>query len=138
MIKGHSAMRSTSPLFKLLVLALCLGVASPVRADPIGLQPAAPTWRTTGTWGWAVVGLGIATGAALTSYGLTFDCNNDTDHACQRSASIAIWGGIGVAMLSSAVGLVIVQNGQRRVQLAPVLIAVGDDRREGLVLRGSF
>jgi hypothetical protein len=75
----------------------------------------APQKNGPGEWGWTVLGSGLALGGALTTYGLTFDCS-DTARECQRRASIAIWGGIGIAALSSAIGIAIVQMGRVRVR----------------------
>jgi hypothetical protein len=115
--------------------AASLPEAPPAPAAPV--SPAgAPTWRTTGTWGWLVLGTGVAAGAALTTYGLTFDCGDD-QHPCQRRASIAIWGGLGIAALSSAVGIAIVQNGKKQVTLAPTASS-GRAPGGGVVLCGTF
>lgn len=93
-------------------------VATDVLADPPATnasQTSASPPEPTGEWGFIVVASGIVAGGALTTYGLTFDCG-DAARACQREASIAIWGGIGIASLSSAIGIAIVQMGRARVQ----------------------
>lgn len=68
--------------------------------------------RATATWGAIVIATSIAAGAALTGYGLTFDCRAN-DHACHRRASLPIWGGVGVAAAGSLVGLRLLSIGGR-------------------------
>jgi hypothetical protein len=63
-----------------------------------------------GDWAWWIVIPSLALGAVLTGYGLSFDCAR-ADTSCQRSASAAIWGGVGVASLGSLLGVSIVQAG---------------------------
>lgn len=103
---------------------------APARAEPhASPPPSPPAQEATGEWGWLVVGSGLLVGGALTGVGLTFECE-ETARACQREASIMIWGGIGIAGLASAIGIAIVQAGRARVQVAP--------QASGFALRGSF
>jgi hypothetical protein len=96
------------------LLSLSLSLAAGARADPIPVtKPPAHVGQPSTTWGWVLVVTGVAAGAAVTSYGLTFDCS-DSDVRCQRGASMAIGSGVGIAALASAVGLAIVELGLRR------------------------
>ena len=61
------------------------------------------------SWGWLVVAGAIVAGAAVTTYGLTIDCEHD-DTECHRRAALPIWGGVGIASAGSLVGLCIVQS----------------------------
>ena len=123
----------------LLAASSLLFVARTSRAQPPGPAPtpspapaAAPANEETGQWGWLVLGTGILAGGALTAYGLTFDCDNDLD--CGKRAGVAIWGGLGIAALTSAIGLYIVESGSKPVQVAPTVS--GD--RVGVLVRAAF
>lgn len=112
-----------------IVLATSTWIA-PARAEP----PASPTpapranaQPSTGEWGWLVVGSGLLVGGALTGVGLTIDCDDEA-RACERAASIKIWGGIGIASLATAVGIAIVQAGRTRLQMTS----------SGVALAGAF
>ena len=59
-------------------------------------------------WAWWVIIPSLTVGAVLTGYGLSFDCGR-ADSSCQRSASAAIWGGVGVASFGSLLGVSLVQ-----------------------------
>jgi hypothetical protein len=116
-------------------MQLAMG-APPARAEPPASPPASapapaapPKERAPGEWGWILVGAGIVAGGALTTYGLTFDCL-ETSLDCQRHASLAIWGGLGIAGASTAIGIAVVQAGRARVRatVAP----------SGVSLFGSF
>lgn len=80
-------------------------VAPSAAASP----PAVPSPPAAATWGVVVILASIATGAALTGYGLTIECSAD-DHPCHRRAALPIWGGVGVAALGSVVGLRLVKS----------------------------
>jgi hypothetical protein len=99
--------------------------------------PSAVQATRTGEWGWWIVGAGLVAGTALTAYGLTFECS-DTDMSCRKAASVAIWGGAGVAALASAVGLAVVQAGRRTVKIVPTVSFDPAAPRFGAVLRASF
>jgi hypothetical protein len=43
------------------------------------------------------------------------DCR-DGDKPCEKRASLAIWGGIGIASLASAIGISVVQSGRVRAR----------------------
>lgn len=112
---------------------------APASSSPPSPQAPAPTppvvrASSSGTWGWYVVASGLVVGAASTTYGLTIDCSG-SDLGCQSRASLAIWGGIGIAALASALGIAVVQAG--RVQVAPAVTA-DVFPRAGVVVRGTF
>lgn len=72
-------------------------------------------WQKDGSWGWFVVASSIFVGAGLTGFGLGQSCDDpDGVNACTRGTSMALWGGIGIAALGSAIGLIIVQEGRSR------------------------
>ena len=60
-------------------------------------------------WAWWVIIPSLALGALTTGYGLSFDCAQ-ADTACQRSASVAIWGGVGIASFGSLLGVSLIQT----------------------------
>lgn len=101
-----------SPHFRArsLILTACLlsSTLAHAQTPPTTVEPA----RSTASWGVIVIATSIAAGAALTGYGLTFDCSAD-DHACHRRASLPIWGGVGVAAAGSLVGLRLLSIGGR-------------------------
>lgn len=119
----------TLVLLPSIVLA-CAVVASPARADePRAKHEEKHAEEHDETWGWVILGSGLLVGGAMTTYGLTFDCGHDS-RACQREASIAIWGGFGIAAVGSAIGLSIVKA---KRESAKVVFGPG-----GFTLRGSF
>lgn len=74
-----------------------------------------PTWQTDGSWGWFVVASSIFVGTGMTGFGLGQTCDDpDGVNACTRGTSLALWGGIGIAAIGSAIGLIIVQEGRAR------------------------
>jgi len=77
------------------------GTLEPARAQ----SPAAEAH-----WGWAVVGGSLLLGSAITIVGLGIDCGR-ADTECHRKASLAIWGGVGIASVGSICGLTLVQWG---------------------------
>lgn len=91
----------------LLVSGTSLAQSTP-EADPAPtVAPAAPAAKprsSASTWGTVIVISSIAMGAAITSYGLTIDCEDD-DLSCHRRAALPIGGGLGVAAVGSLVGL---------------------------------
>jgi hypothetical protein len=97
-------------------------------------------------WGWAIVSGSLLVGGALTMLGLQVDCG-PADTECHRRASLAIWGGVGVASVGSICGLTLVHWGEdaRRPARAPRRYALelgparthgeGASLGSGLVLR---
>ena len=70
-------------------------------------------WQSDGSWGWFVVASSIFVGTGLTGFGLGQTCDDPEGvNACTRGTSLALWGGIGIAALGSAIGLLIVQEGR--------------------------
>ena len=84
--------------------------SAPSTAEP---TPSTAETATSATPGIVVILASLAAGAALTGYGLTFDCA-DLDHACHRRAAAPIWGGVGVAAVGSLVGLRLIQTSTTR------------------------
>ena len=90
-----------------LFVAALVCVTSTARADTKNEPPRAVSW------GWAVVALSLATGAAVTAASLSIDCGHD-DLECARWASLGIWGGIGIASAGSVAGLLVVRADHAR------------------------
>jgi hypothetical protein len=76
-----------------------------------------PTWRDDGSWGWFIVASSILAGGVVTTAGLAQTCESGVN-ACSRGASVAIWGGVGLATVGSIVGLAIAHRGRARVRAA--------------------
>jgi hypothetical protein len=89
------------------------GTVDPQAPPPVpAAVPARPGWQREGTWGWFLVVTSLIAGAAVTTYGLTIDCERD-DIPCARGSGLAIVGGVGIASAGSLAGITIVQAGQR-------------------------
>jgi hypothetical protein len=71
-------------------------------------SPSNPKGQRNPDWGWLVIGPSLVAGAACTGYGLLHDCAG-ADKSCSRTASLAIWGGVGIASLGSIVGMALLQ-----------------------------
>ena len=97
-----------------------------------GEEPPKPR-AAPGSWGYWVVASSVVVGGGVTTYGLTLDCAKGDD-ACRWSTSLAIWGGLGGAMVGSLVGLAIVHDGKRSVRVGatatgsglPAVVATGE------------
>ena len=128
---------------------------STARRGEMRSELGAPTTKleeSGGAWGWLVVLPSLAAGAALLGYGLSIDCKQ-ADIDCQRKASLAIWGSVGVASLGSLLGLCIVEKGKSpapppgtralgapsqqgvRLELAPTPAAQGLSRPTGALVQ---
>jgi hypothetical protein len=82
-----------------------------VSAAPVALEPESQSNSKSHhgpDWGWLVLGPSLVAGAACTGYGLLLDCAG-ADPSCPRRASLAIWGGVGIASLGSLVGMALLQ-----------------------------
>lgn len=55
-------------------------------------------------WGWLVIAPSLVVGTASLTYGLSQDCS-EVDTPCQRRASLAIWGSVGIISLGSLIGI---------------------------------
>ena len=100
---------------KLLVLLAVVGsslCAFPAAAEPEPAKSRLELEVPERSWGYWVVLPSIIAGSTLTAYGLSIDCA-PTDTPCHRRAGLAIWGGIGVVSLGSALGIAIVESGGR-------------------------
>jgi hypothetical protein len=116
----HSASPSRDVAPKLAcVLALIAGstgwseraaAAEPSAAAP-AVSPGSPSNGASQQgleWGWLVLGSSLVAASASMSYGLSLDCA-DADRPCQRRASLAIWGSVGIVSLGSVVAIVLLQ-----------------------------
>jgi hypothetical protein len=74
------------------------------------------TWQHDGTWGWFVVASSIFVGTGVTGFGLGQSCDDYGVNSCTKGTSLAIWGGIGIAALGTALGLVVVQRGRAKLR----------------------
>lgn len=131
-------MRSLSSIARSTALVVALSIVSHgvARAeDPPSVHYATPTtsapgshasksslvvpgratqpWVKDGSWGWFVVASSIFLGTGITGFGLGQTCE-DGVNACTRGTSLALWGGIGLAAVGSAIGLIIVQAGHSK------------------------
>lgn len=89
--------------------------SAPAKAVTITPGSSNATWQKDGSLGWFVVATSLFVGTGLTGFGLGQTCDEPFGvNACTRGTSIALWGGIGVAALGTAIGLVIVQKGRAR------------------------
>jgi hypothetical protein len=104
-----------------------------------------------GEWRWWLVIPSLGASAALLTYGLSIDCA-DADTECQRKASLAIWGSMGMASAGTLLGIRIVQVGRAhspastahgssprtrevRLQLTPSWSRAGSPLHPGAVLQ---
>jgi hypothetical protein len=136
-----------NPWLPVLVMSMSVTFAETAYAEAPGAaasEPAHPSPPTTTSppigswsWGWLLLGSGIAAGGALTTYGLAQGCSSG-DTACERHASIAIWGGLGIASLSSMFGLAIVQSERARARTKTAAVSVAATGGPGVFLHGSF
>jgi hypothetical protein len=68
---------------------------------------------SSSTAAWTILIASLAVGAATTVYGTTITCA-EADARCRRRASLAIWGGVGIASLGSAIALGSMQHDDAR------------------------
>jgi len=83
---------------RIALFALTLSRSATAQEAPAGDQK----------WGWLIVAGAIVAGAAVTTYGLSIDCQKD-DTDCHRRAALPIWGGVGIAATGSLIGIRIVE-----------------------------
>lgn len=81
-------------------------------ADTSDQQPGDNKW-----WGWVVTGASLLAGGTLAVHGLSIRCGSDIE--CQRSASLWLWGGIGIASAGSLAGFVMLQGQPANSDLPP-------------------
>lgn len=60
-------------------------------------------------WGWLVIAPSLVLGTASLTYGLSQDCS-EGDTPCQRRASLAIWGSVGIISLGSLIGISLLRS----------------------------
>ena len=97
------------------------GSAQTSAAPPANAAPPPPSG---GSVGWVVVAASMVAGTVLTVHGLRIECGA-TDTGCQRKASLAIVGGVGVASLGSLIGLTVVRAESRAGGPSAVLHVTG-------------
>lgn len=89
--------------------------SAPAKAMQTTPQLKRPAWQADGSLGWFVIATSVFVGTGLTGFGLGQTCDDPFGvNACTRGTSMALWGGIGIAALGSAIGLVILQKGRAR------------------------
>jgi hypothetical protein len=112
-----------------VLLALVLLASSVGRPARVGArESAAPTARALGhpqqkgvttppaiSWGWLVIAPSLVAGTACLTYGLSQDCS-EADTSCQRRASLAIWGSVGIISLGSLIGISLSSSGAASTQ----------------------
>lgn len=127
-------MRSTLPIALCTALSLLLqGVAHAEDAPSVStgtattsvrgstahraqaIVPGAITqpWVKNGDWGWFVVATSLFVGTGATGFGLGQTCDEGVN-SCTRYTSLALWGGLGVAAVGTALGLIVVQAGHSK------------------------
>lgn len=84
--------------------------SAPARAVLIVPGPRTQPWVRNGDWGWFVVASSIFVGTGATGFGLGQTCDEGVN-SCSRVTSLALWGGLGVAAIGTALGLIVVQAG---------------------------
>lgn len=104
--------------YRSVLLAAVLLASSVGRPARVGAEEAAaPAARAGGqpqhkgapsppafSRGWLVIAPSLVLGAASLTYGLSQDCS-EVDTPCQRRASLAIWGSVGIISLGSLIGI---------------------------------
>ena len=78
--------------------------AAPAARAPAHPQHGAVTSPPALSWGWLVIAPSLVAGTACLTYGLSQDCS-ELDTPCQRRASLAIWGSVGIISLGSLIGI---------------------------------
>lgn len=115
--EGDPSAPSTPP--PPLVAVAVAGPDAPVRpaetTAPKTPGVARASWTKDGSWGWFVTASSLFVGTTLTAVGLALDCNEGSN-PCTRGASVAIWGGIGIAAIGSMIGLAVVRNGSEKAR----------------------
>jgi hypothetical protein len=149
----HSRTRVILPFSLIAFLAVDVPSAAADATRPPPTVSRTPPTDARETWGWTILGFGVAVGASITAYGLTFECAGDEPDAraasfpgttgessdrCRRNASVAIWGGIGIMALSTAIGLSLVRIGREHARLVVLPQVAPGTSRASLVLQGSF
>lgn len=71
-------------------------------------QKGAPSAPALGR-GWLVIAPSLVLGTASLTYGLLQDCA-EVDTPCQRRASLAIWGSVGIVSLGSLIGISLMRS----------------------------
>ena len=76
-----------------------------------------PRWQQDGSWGWFVVATSVFVGAGITGFGLGQTCPDpEPVNACTKGTSLALWAGIGIVAVGTAIGVLIVQEGHARTK----------------------
>ena len=123
-------MTRTLALSIVVAAAMTCCATSVAHADPPPPPPAAPprAAQTSGvTTGWAVAGVSVVLGAAISGLSLVTSCSEE-QRDCARLSSYALWSGVGLASIGSVVGLLMVRAATRPPR---VNVSVGVDPTRG-------